>query len=354
MDDIPQDQSSEQQHPQQNQPQQSSGAKNAMQMAKRVRQVQKSAQTAKLAVAAATSETVIIPVILLLANKKNAKRMLYVILGIVILLVIFFGASLDENGDQNQNVTVRLDKSAPAQVGNGEPINYSIRVSYTGNPTQIIVTDPIPDNATFISAGQNAVTLDASGAPTSDPAAVKTVKWILEVSGSNGTTGPGSSSGAGCKKVSDPPGSDWAQINSLDTTFLQKVDEVEKDLGQCVPINLIKALVYLESGGGNIDPNGAGTGGGYRGVMQVDTNSWCDHTKYNVDTTDGNIGCGISHLAHTYKDQCNTWEGSVTAYYAGHCIPDGTADSTDQGGSGKSDAVYTAEIIDRWHAIDLL
>lgn len=162
-------------------------------MGKRARQMQKAAQAAKaakIAAAAATSETIIIPLILLLANKKNAKRLLYVILGIVILIIIFFSGGFG-TGDPTQDATVTLQKSAPPQVGNDEPITYALDVSYTGNLTQIIVTDPIPSNATFVSAGQNAQTLDASGAPTTDPAAVKTVKWVLNVSSGGGDTSSG-------------------------------------------------------------------------------------------------------------------------------------------------------------------
>lgn len=278
----------------------------------------------------------------------------WVVIALIIILLLFLFIYLKLGDNEGKNVSVRLDKSASPHVENKEPINYALTVSYTGNPTQIIVTDTVPDNATFVSAGQNAVTLDASGQPTADPALVKTVKWTIAITGSTGT---GTTTGAGCTKISDPAGADWVQINSLDSLFLEKVNEVNTTLGVCVPVNLIKALVYLESGGAMLDvnPDGSyGNGAGYGGIMQVSSGSWCDHTKYDITTSGGNVGCGIEHLAHTYQQCNNSWEGAVTAYYAGHCTPDGSADRVEDGGSGKTDQVYRDEIIARWHELDAL
>ncbi|MDP3940722.1 MAG: transglycosylase SLT domain-containing protein [bacterium] len=169
----------------------------------------------------------------------------------------------------------------------------------------------------------------------------------------NGQPG-GSSAGSGCLKISDPLSDDWATINALDSLFLQKVNEVTQQppngVGVCVPINLIKALVYEESGGGMLDTNGAG----YSGIMQVSPGSWCDHGKYDIATKEGNVGCGVSHLAHTYQQCNNSWEGSVTAYYAGHCIPNGAHDNPAEGGSGETDYQYRDRIINRWHQLDKL
>lgn len=175
--------------------------------------------------------------------------------------------------------------------------------------------------------------------------------------GSSGTdtsgsvdTGTGSSTGAGCTKIGNPSGNDWAQINSLNQLFLQKVNEVTATVGPCVPINLIKALVYEESGGGMLGENGAG----YSGIMQVGSGSWCDHGKYDITTAPGNVGCGIEHLAHTYQECNNSWGGAVTAYYSGHCIPNGAHDEVADGGSGETDFQYRDKVIGRWHEIDAL
>jgi hypothetical protein len=169
--------------------------------------------------------------------------------------------------------------------------------------------------------------------------------------GTTGGTAPsGGSTGEGCLQVSDPTGTDWATINSLDSLFTQKINEVTKSIGACVPVNLVKALVYEESGGGMIGENGAG----YSGIMQVGPDSWCDHDLYDIGTSEGNVGCGVSHLAHTYQECNNSWEGAVTAYYAGHCIPNGAADSVADGGSGETDYQYRDKIIGRWNQLNNL
>lgn len=169
-----------------------------------------------------------------------------------------------------------------------------------------------------------------------------------------GDESSGTTTGSGCLKVGDPSGNDWAKVNSRNEVIIAKVKEVNQTLGVCVPVNLVKALVYEESGGEMLDPNGGGTGGGYRGIMQVDVNSWCNHGKYDVATLDGNVGCGVEHLAHTYQQCNNSWEGSVTAYYAGHCIPNGAHDNPAEGGSGESDYQYRDRIINRWKMLDSL
>lgn len=182
---------------------------------------------------------------------------------------------------------------------------------------------------------------------------------VINPRGGSSTTGTlnqqntttGTSSGTGCTKISDPSGSDWTKVNSRDQLILQKVLEVQKEdgpsKGTCIPVNLVKALVYEESGGEMLPVNGAG----YGGIMQVGVGSNCDHTKYDIYTLDGNVGCGISHLTRGYVE-CGSWEGTITAYYAGHCTPNGASDDPAQGGSGETDYQYRDKIIGRWHQID--
>ena len=112
----------------------------------------------------------------------------WVVLAIILLLLIILLLYLALQNQNPQGVSVTLTKTAPAEVKNDENIPYKLSVSYTGNPNQIIVTDPLPANTEFVSAGQNAQTLDASGNPTTDPKKVRTVKWTLSGGGSSGTS----------------------------------------------------------------------------------------------------------------------------------------------------------------------
>jgi uncharacterized repeat protein (TIGR01451 family) len=119
----------------------------------------------------------------------------WVVLALIILFLLILFLYLALQNQQNGEVTVTLTKTAPAEVKNDENIPYKLNVSYTGNPSQIIVTDPLPENTEFVSAGQNAQTLDASGKPTTDPTKVKTVKWTLSGSGGNSASGSGTATG---------------------------------------------------------------------------------------------------------------------------------------------------------------
>jgi|GEM_PF-2743327 len=188
---------------------------------------------------------------------------------------------------------------------------------------------------------------------TSSAATIEVIGGRGTSSATNSATGVTNTTttGSGCTKVSNPPGDGWAAINALSADFLEKVNEINQSaLGVCVPVNLVKALVYEESGGAMLEGNGAG----YSGIMQVGAGSWCDHAKYDIRTKGGNIGCGIEHLAHTYQECNNSWEGAVTAYYAGHCIPNGAHDNVADGGSGETDFQYRDRIIGRWKELDAL
>ncbi|CAN5201048.1 hypothetical protein BH09PAT1_BH09PAT1_1300 [soil metagenome] len=230
---------------------------------------------------------------------------------------------------------------------------------YTGISSGISTSTPI-GNATFapITFQDKILPLVKDELFTSDEAVIEVIggRGGGTASGSasspgSSTGGAGSTSGAGCTKVSDPSGSDWAKVNSRDQLIVQKVLEVQQNdgasKGTCMPVNLVKALIYEESSGEMLPVNGAG----YGGIMQVGVGSNCDHNKYDIYTVEGNVGCGISHLTRGYVE-CGSWEGTITAYYAGHCTPNGAADDPNLGGSGETDFQYRDRIIGRWHQID--
>jgi hypothetical protein len=311
--------------------------------------------------------------------------------------------------DETNNRTFSLIRKAFAQSSGSSTetatptprtdTTYIITVNYANESKDIVIRNVIPENAIFIRADPGTTktltnggrveyvewslkqlknpTLSATELATKTLPAVSNYKIRLTLrprpgardthiinqaeatldpiagldgNGTSGSVDTGSSVGLGCTKISNPEGNDWIQINALNKTFEQKVNEVSSSLGVCVPINLIKALVYEESGGGMLSENGAG----YSGIMQVGPGSWCDHAKYNIATPEGNVGCGVEHLAHTYQQCNNSWDGAVTAYYAGHCIPNGAHDNVADGGSGQTDYQYTSKIINRWKGIDKL
>lgn len=135
-----------------------------------------------------------------------------ILLLILIFLIVFVIVSWPAN-EPHGGVTVKVTKTGPEQVPNpssqdvtkADPsdIKYTIQVDYT-NASQITVTDKIPDNTEYVSAG-------GPGNPTYDKAS-RTVTWNLTGSGG------GSSSSGGAVSCSAPPApanpssawSDWS------------------------------------------------------------------------------------------------------------------------------------------------
>lgn len=101
-----------------------------------------------------------------------------VVLLIIILIILFIIGLLSDGELSSTDSPINLSKSGPSSVANGEIIAYSFEVTYEGIADDVIITDRIPDNTEFVSAPM-ANTLDASGAATTNPVAIKIVEWSL-------------------------------------------------------------------------------------------------------------------------------------------------------------------------------
>ena len=113
---------------------------------------------------------------------------------LIILIILIFHIVLSQNQGGTLTLTKTADKTeVPNPVANStaSDINYTLNVSYDGTFQQIIIDDPIPNNAIFVSADNNPVLLDASGNPTTNPTLVKTATWTLAGNGNAGTGGGG-------------------------------------------------------------------------------------------------------------------------------------------------------------------
>ncbi len=107
---------------------------------------------------------------------------------ILVLILLIFGAGdyqsrLGIGGNPVVNISKTVNKeSVPNPIAGSadSDITFTINVSYSGNPSQITITDPIPDNAEFVSADNNPTLFDANGNQTTNTSLTKTVKWTLE------------------------------------------------------------------------------------------------------------------------------------------------------------------------------
>lgn len=108
------------------------------------------------------------------------------ILFIFLLFILFFGFEEPDT----KNVSVSLSKSGPSEVSNTDQITYTLNVSLSGGSAQsILVSDPIAENAKFISANPPAKLLDVTGKETQNAEEVRKVEWTLGgVSGSQSGT----------------------------------------------------------------------------------------------------------------------------------------------------------------------
>lgn len=116
---------------------------------------------------------------------------------LIVFLIIFVVGRHAGNLAQSEQIVI--EKSVvpnQSQIKNlkDDPTSqttFNINVIFFGQTTQAIVTDPIPENAEFVSAGPANVTqqlLDASGQKTTNPSEVKAVQWTIS---GNGTTSGG-------------------------------------------------------------------------------------------------------------------------------------------------------------------
>lgn len=293
----------------------------------------------------------------------------WVVIAIAIILLLFLFIYLKLGDNEGENVTVRLDKSAPPHVENKEPITYALTVTYTGNPTQIIVTDPIPDNATFVSAGQNAVTLDASGQPTTDPALVKTVKWTISVSSStNGTISTGATSLAGFFTES-------AQTYNVPVALLMAINKLEApgvldtwidaDVAKFSMINWWFTATPDDRTKGwafnQCDTMACANGSDVQGIMQFEIATWDwvgagltfsdGHTPNRLYPKDAIYAAGNLVRIHAaeydaaYGTQAADWPEEkvrkvATAYCTGNIYGDSSSSACTGGGGPYDDVVW--------------
>ena len=99
-----------------------------------------------------------------------------IIIIILILIIILTGGG---DGGSSTDVNVTVEKSGPTKVENPESqvltendvsdIGYEIKVSWSGDPSSIIVKDTIPENTSFIIAGDSGI-YDADN---------RTVTWTI-------------------------------------------------------------------------------------------------------------------------------------------------------------------------------
>lgn len=88
---------------------------------------------------------------------KAGQRLILIILVVVILFILFQLFLPQDNNNQ-----LEIFKSGDSAVSNGQEINYTIRVTYTGTGSaNAEVIDPIPKNAQFVSASDGGVEVSA-------------------------------------------------------------------------------------------------------------------------------------------------------------------------------------------------
>lgn len=142
--------------------------------------------------------------------------------------------------------------------------------------------------------------------------------------------------------IGDPSGSSWALINAYDEEILQAA------VATGVLPNLIKAVIYIESGGeaslevatGNPSCPVAS------GLFQIGcgcTEIECGLTILDPAT---NILVGAKQLAWNFS-QCATWDGAILRYFSGSCALTGATDD-----NGVTDAAYLSLVKERWAEAD--
>lgn len=107
-----------------------------------------------------------------------------VLLLLFILIVLFIGGKLeeaerDDRGRFINRPVANITKSGPVEAVNGTDLVYTLTVSYPGTASNIIVTDPIPGGAEYVSSNPTARLLDINGQQTTDLQSVKAVEWSL-------------------------------------------------------------------------------------------------------------------------------------------------------------------------------
>lgn len=144
-------------------------------------------------------------------------------------------------------------------------------------------------------------------------------------------------------------GGDWAGVDQWDSAIQAAANKYG------VPANLIKAVMKLESGGANLDRNGAGA----IGPMQVVDTYW-GNAGYNLYDPAQNIMAGAMVLKNMYdqysgwasQNGVDPWQAASYAYYAGNPYNLTARDDPAQGGSGMTTADYGARIWGDYRALN--
>lgn len=108
---------------------------------------------------------------------------IFILIFIYILINLFGGASNDEETEvQKFPITIKksVNKEEISNPPDDEEIIYSLVVSYPGTAKDIIVEDPIPQGAEYVSSSPQAKTLDEKGNETSDSKKIVKAVWSLK------------------------------------------------------------------------------------------------------------------------------------------------------------------------------
>lgn len=157
--------------------------------------------------------------------------------------------------------------------------------------------------------------------------------------------------------MTDPTGQDfmggqWANVNKWNSqiaTAINFIANYSDTAGTCVPGNFVKSFMMEESQGIELEPNSSW----YMGLMQVSDDrgegggsncDWPNKPTFDVETTTGNLNCGIQHIARGYKT-CQSWEGTVAQYFSGGCA------ITDNGDGNETVRQYVKNVMDRWNSM---
>lgn len=142
-------------------------------------------------------------------------------------------------------------------------------------------------------------------------------------------------------------GGEWANVDRWNGEVLQAVNAVYQQTGVYVPPNLIKAIMFLESGGVNLARNGAGA----IGLMQVVDTYW-GNLGFDLYDPAQNIMAGATVLVQMYNQYqawaqqsgIDPWKAATYSYYAGNPYNLSARDDPAQGGSGMTTGEYGDQI----------
>ncbi|HEX8932095.1 MAG TPA: hypothetical protein VF810_02995 [Patescibacteria group bacterium] len=188
------------------------------------------------------------------------KKVLTVVL-VIVLIVIFLLAPMNDVLNQAAQSTqttgsgsspLQVTKSGPTTVAKGGNITYNINVSYAGSATNVIVNDPLPQGATYISScygtpcikggtvTKGAVTWDAQklGIPLNNPI---NLTFSLTIKAPNNDTHIinqslaqviGGSAGGGSGGIPNTPGNVTANSDSCHGVYSHWMSMVQQVLSR--------------------------------------------------------------------------------------------------------------------------